>query len=129
MAGRNNNKRPVYLNLLRIHLPVGGVVSIAHRITGVLLVGSLPLMLLLLQQSLASTEDYQRVATLLQTLPARVLLLVLAVTLAHHFFAGVRHLLLDVDVGISHAGGRRSAWLVLAAVVAVGAIAAGRLFL
>jgi succinate dehydrogenase / fumarate reductase cytochrome b subunit len=119
----------VYLNLLRIHLPVGGVVSIAHRITGVLLVGSLPLMLLLLQQSLASTEDYQRVATLLQTLPARVLLFVLAVTLAHHFFAGVRHLLLDVDVGISHAGGRRSAWLVLAAVVAVGAIAAGRLFL
>ena len=57
MAGRNNNQRPVYLNLLRIHLPVGGVVSILHRVTGVLLALLLPYSLWFLQQSLASAED------------------------------------------------------------------------
>ena len=129
MAGRNNNQRPVYLNLLRIHLPVGGVVSILHRVTGVLLVVSLPFLLLLLQQSLASVEDYRRVTALLHTLPVRILLFVLLVTLAHHFFAGVRHLLLDLDVGISRHGGKRGAWLVLIAVATVGVAAAGRLFL
>ena len=129
MAGRNNNQRPVYLNLLRIHLPVGGVVSILHRVTGVLLVVSLPFSLLLLQQSLASVEDYRRVTALLHALPVRILLFVLLVTLAHHFFAGVRHLLLDLDIGISRNGGKLSAWLVLAAVAVAGAIAAGCLFL
>ena len=129
MAGRNNDQRPVYLNLLRIHLPVGGVVSILHRVTGVLLVLSLPFSLLLLQRSLASAEDYKHVTALLHTLPARILLFVLLVTLAHHFLAGVRHLLLDLDVGISRNGGKRGAWLVLAAVATVGVIAAGRLFL
>lgn len=129
MADRNNNKRPVYLNLFRIHLPVSGVVSIAHRVTGVLLVVSLPLALLLLQQSLTSAEDYKRVTVLLQTLPARALLFFLAVTLAHHFFSGVRHLLLDLHIGISRGGGRRGAWLVLGAVVATGTITAWRLFL
>lgn len=129
MAGENNKQRPVYLNLLRIHLPVGGVVSILHRVTGVLLVVSLPFLLLLLQQSLASVEDYRRVTALLHTLPVRILLFVLLVTLAHHFFAGVRHLLLDLDVGISRHGGKRGAWLVLIAVATVGVAAAGRLFL
>ena len=127
MAG--NNKRPVYLNLLRIRLPVGAVVSILHRVTGLLLVAALPLLLLLLQHSLTSAEDYERVNIFLRTLPARILLLVLIIVLAHHSFAGVRHLLHDLDIGISRSGGRRGAWLVLAAVATVGTIAAGRLFL
>ena len=129
MAGRNNNQRPVYLNLLRIHLPVGGVVSILHRVTGVLLALLLPYSLWFLQQSLASAEDYKRVTALLHTLPARILLFVLLVMLAHHFFAGVRHLLLDLDIGVSRNAGKRGAWLVLAAVALVGALAAERLFL
>lgn len=126
MAGKV--KRPVYLNLLRIHLPVGGVVSILHRVTGVLLVASLPFALWLLQQSLSSAADYERVTALLRTLAARILIFVLAVLLAHHFFAGVRHLFLDLDVGISRNGGKRGAWLVLSAVAVVAIISAGRLF-
>ena len=66
---------------------------------------------------------------LLHTLPARILLFVLLVMLAHHFFAGVRHLLLDLDIGVSRNAGKRGAWLVLAAVALVGALAAERLFL
>ena len=109
----NKNKRPVYLNLFQIRLPVTGVVSILHRITGVLLVISLPLSLYALQQSLASADEYAAVIGYLSLSWVRVLLMVLAVALALHFLAGVRHLLLDIDVGVTRRLARWSAWAVL----------------
>ncbi len=125
----DNNKRPVYLDLLHIRLPVGGVVSILHRVSGVLLVLLLPASMYLLQHSLSGAEAYAQVVGMLKTVPARVLLLVVSLILAHHFFAGVRHLLLDLDIGISRAASRRSAWLVSALVLATGFVTAGCLFL
>lgn len=110
----NKNKRPVYLNLFQIRLPVAGVVSILHRITGVMLVISLPLSLYALQQSLVSADEYAAVAGYLSLPWVRVLLMVLAVALALHFLAGVRHLLLDIDVGVTRRVARWSAWAVLA---------------
>jgi len=124
-----NTKRPKNLDLLHIHLPIGGFVSILHRVTGVLLVLALPLALLLLQQSLRSPEGFAQTVALLNSLPARVLLFIATILLAHHFLAGVRHLLLDLDVGISRSGGRLGAGLVLAGVAFLAMIAAGRLFL
>lgn len=124
-----NKKRPVYIDLLRIRLPVGGLVSILHRVSGVLLVLALPFSLWALQQSLVSAEDYQRIANLLQKFPLRILLFLLILALAHHFLAGIRHLLLDLDIGISRRGGRMGAWLVLATDVIVAALVAGCLFI
>ena len=118
----NNKKRPVHLDLLHIRLPVGGVVSILHRITGVALVLSLPAAIFLLRESLLDPEGYGRVSALLQSLPMRILLYLLLLAVGHHFFAGVRHLLLDIDIGISRSGSRRGAWLVLAAVAAITAM-------
>jgi len=124
-----NYKRPKNLDLLHIRLPVGGVVSILHRVSGVVLVLALPLAIYLLQKSLQSSEGFAQVVVLLRSLPARVLLLFVTVLLTHHFLAGVRHLLLDLDVGISRSGGRLGAWLVLAGVGGVLLIAGGYLFL
>jgi succinate dehydrogenase / fumarate reductase, cytochrome b subunit len=109
----NKKKRPVYLNLFLIRLPVAGVVSILHRVSGVALVLFLPLTLLALQRSLQSAEDYQAVVDGLSMLPVRVLLLLLVAAFAHHFLAGIRHLLLDIDIGITRGQARLSAWLVL----------------
>ena len=128
MTGKNN-KRPVYLDLLRIRLPVGAVVSILHRVSGVLLVIALPLLLWLLQESLASADRYQHVTGLLQNIPARIALFLLTLALAHHSLAGVRHLLLDLHIGISRRGGRLGAWLVLAMGATGAAVLAGYLFL
>src|SRR4030067_1607198 len=97
-----NYKRPKNLDLLHFHLPIGGVVSILHRVTGVLLVLALPLAFMLLQESLRSPESFTQVLALLGSLPARVLLFFTTILLVHHFLAGVRHLLLDIDAGISH---------------------------
>ena len=124
-----SKKRPKNLDLLHIHLPIGGFVSILHRVTGVLLVLALPLAFLLLQKSLQGPEDFTQVVALLSTLPARALLLFVTILLVHHFLAGVRHLLLDLDVGIGRSGGQLGAWLVLGGVLGATLIAGGCLFL
>jgi succinate dehydrogenase / fumarate reductase cytochrome b subunit len=114
-----NNKRPVYLNLLQIHLPVGGVASILHRITGALLVLVLPASLYLLQRSLQDPASYEDIVAQLATPAGRAGVLVVVWLFAQHFFSGIRHLLLDVDVGVEKAAGRRSAWLTFLGTVVV----------
>lgn len=126
---QKKNKRPKNLDLLHIHLPVGGVVSILHRVTGVLLVLVLPFGFLFFQHSLQGPEGFAQIAALLGSLPARVFLFCVTVLLAHHFLAGVRHLLLDLDLGISRSGSRLGAWLVLVGVAGAALTTGGRLFL
>jgi succinate dehydrogenase / fumarate reductase cytochrome b subunit len=109
----NNKKPPIYLNLLEIRLPVGGVVSILHRVSGVVLVLALPAVLFLLDLSLQSEQQYQTVTALLVTPAMRAAGVVLVWFLAHHLLAGVRHLLLDLDIGIDRDAARRSAWATL----------------
>ena len=81
-----NKTRPVFLNLLQIRLPVGGVVSILHRATGVLLVLVLPWLLYGLQQSLSGPAEYAAITARLTTLPAQILMLALLWIFAQHFF-------------------------------------------
>lgn len=104
-----NSKRPVFLNLLQIHLPLMGWVSIAHRLTGVLLFLLLPLPLWLWQHSLGNAADFAQVEEWLQALPVRLLLLLMLWWFLHHLFAGIRFLLLDMDVGASIKVARGSA--------------------
>lgn len=110
-----NNARPVFLNLFQIRLPIGGVVSILHRITGVFLVLTLPALLYGLQQSLSGPAEYAAVTAKLSGPWARALLLLLLWVFAQHFFSGIRHLLLDLDIGMEKKSARRLAWLTLAA--------------
>ncbi len=107
--------RPVFLNLLQIRLPLGGVVSILHRVTGVLLVLSLPLLLYLLQQALADPAAYASLSAALHAPFGKALALVAMTLLAQHFFSGLRHLLLDLDLGAGKLAARRLAWLTFAA--------------
>lgn len=117
-------KRPVYLNLLAIRLPIGGMVSILHRVSGVLLVLALPVSLYALQTALSGADGYARVTGWFAGWPAKAVLLMTLWALAHHFFAGLRHLFLDLDIGIERTAARLGAVGVLIAtgiVVAAGA--------
>lgn len=107
--------RPKYLNLLKIHLPVTGIVSLAHRGSGVVLFLCIPFCVWLLEQSARSAESYQSVLDLLQQPLMKLLGLIIFWSLAHHFFAGIRFLLIDVDIGVEKAQSRMGAWLVVAA--------------
>ena len=121
-------RRPVFLNLFRIHFPVTAVVSIAHRVSGVLLALSLPVVIFLLHHSLAGPQDFAEVSRWLAGVPARVLLLLLGWLLAHHFFAGIRFLLIDLELGVSRSAARASAWIVHGAAAVMAAIVAWGLF-
>ncbi|MGD2118827.1 MAG: succinate dehydrogenase, cytochrome b556 subunit [Chromatiales bacterium] len=93
-------KRPVFLNLLLIKLPVAGIMSIGHRIAGVLLFFSLPLWLYLLQLSLESEQGFSQVQAWLSGPLVKLLLFLLLWATVHHLLAGIRYLLLDIDIGI-----------------------------
>ena len=116
--------RPRNLRLTTMRLPLPALVSILHRLSGVLLFLSLPTVLWLLQLSLVSAAGYGRALTILQAWPAKLLQLSLAWAFLHHFLAGLRHLALDMDLGLDLAQARFTSKLVMAAslllTVAVG---------
>ena len=114
----NNNKRPKFLHLLKIAMPVTAVASFAHRVSGLLMVLATPALIYTLEVSLRDAAGYAQVQHWLAQPLFRLLLIVLCWALLHHLFAGVRFLIQDVGLGLQRVSARRSAWLVnLAALV------------
>jgi succinate dehydrogenase / fumarate reductase cytochrome b subunit len=115
--------RPKYLNLqallFEIRLPLSGWVSILHRISGVLLFVSAVWLLFLLDRSLASEASFEFVKRYLGLPLVKLSMLVLVWAYCHHFCAGIRFLLLDLDKGIDKQSARTSSVVVLAAGVAL----------
>ena len=105
--------RPKFLNLLQIRQPVPAVVSILHRISGALLFLFLWLFLAGLQRSLASPESYSQLQSLIDQPLVKLVVLGLAWAYLHHTFAGIRHLGLDLRLGIQVPGARVTAYTVL----------------
>jgi succinate dehydrogenase / fumarate reductase cytochrome b subunit len=109
------NKRPVYLNLLKIRLPLTGMVSFAHRITGVILFLSLPFVVYILDLSIESEASFQHAQQILNQPLMMFVQILLLWSIAHHFFAGIRFLLIDAEIGVEKSQARFGAWLVLLA--------------
>jgi succinate dehydrogenase / fumarate reductase, cytochrome b subunit len=120
--------RPVFLDLMRIQLPVGALTSIAHRISGVVLVASVPIAIYLLGLSLGDEAGFLQVKALFTRFAVKAAALVMIWALAQHVLGGVRHLLTDFDIGSPLRVVRRSAWVVNLAAVAVALFAAGALW-
>jgi succinate dehydrogenase / fumarate reductase cytochrome b subunit len=116
-------RRPKYLNLIEIKLPLPGFVSILHRISGAGLFLCLPLLIYLLQLSLASPESFDSLKVLVGHPLVKLILLGLIWAYLHHFCMGIRVLLLDVHVGIEKPQARASAMAVLAVSLALTGIA------
>lgn len=111
--------RPKHLNLMQIRLPLPGIVSILHRVSGAGLFLCLPVLIGLFGASLGSPEQLETyravVGFALAGIPlVKLLLLGLLWAYLHHFCAGIRFLLLDMHVGIELASARTSAVVVLA---------------
>jgi succinate dehydrogenase / fumarate reductase cytochrome b subunit len=108
-------KRPVYLNLFKIRLPLPGMISFAHRISGVFLFLAIPFAVFLLDLSLQSPQSFGEVQQLLAQPLLLLVQILLLWSLVHHFFAGIRFLLIDAEIGIDKTQMRTGAWLVLLA--------------
>ena len=126
--------RPVYRNVnisdLRTYrLPPAGIVSILHRISGLLMVILLPYVLYLFDRSLTSETSFDEFRSVfvsgLGPFPA---VLVLIWGLLHHLFAGVRHLYMDATHVHTKEFGRSSAVAVLVAAVVLTLILGAKLF-
>jgi succinate dehydrogenase / fumarate reductase cytochrome b subunit len=121
--------RPVYLDLVRIRLPLPGFVSILHRVSGaVLFLVGIPLALLGLQSSLGPGDALAGVRTMLGQPLFKLILLGLAWSYLHHFCAGIRFLLLDLHRGIDLAPARRSSIVVLVVSLALTVLVGVRLW-
>ncbi len=121
----SEKRRPVFLNLIQIQMPVGALTSITHRVTGIFLALSVPFSIYLLDLSLQGPQSYEQVMSLFDKLAFRGVAIVFVWVLAHHVLAGIRHLLSDVDIGSQLPAARRSAWFVNLGGIAVALLAAG----
>jgi succinate dehydrogenase / fumarate reductase cytochrome b subunit len=108
-----DKKRPKHLDLMKIRLPLPGWVSILHRISGAVLFLFIPFLLWLLQVSLGSAETYAVFKSALASPLVKFVLLGLLWTFLHHFFAGVRYLALDLQLGVELTPARASSTAVL----------------
>lgn len=117
--------RPVFLDLRQIRLPITGWVSILHRVSGVLLVLTIPYAAQLLDRSLRGPQEFAAVAQVLASPFALLVLMVLAWAFLHHLFAGIRFLMLDLDIGLDRPTARKSAGAAIAAAAVLALLVAG----
>jgi len=76
---------------------------------------SLPLLLLMLQYSLASIETYTQLIEVLENPLIKIILVGLLWALLHHFCAGLRYLAIDFHLVRNLAQARNSSKVVMAA--------------
>lgn len=105
-----NHIRPKNLNLFTIHFPIPAIVSILHRISGVVLFLLIPFILWALSCSLTS-EGFEQIKYWLGQTPVKLFFWLLFVPFCFHLIAGIRHLLSDIHIGDSLKAGRTTAWL------------------
>lgn len=116
--------RPVNLDLGTIALPVTAKASILHRVSGVFLVVAVAVLLYLLDLSLGSEQGFDRAQHILGSLHAKIILWAVLSGLIYHSVAGVKHLLMDLGIGETLAGGVMAARVTFA-VAGVLIVAAG----
>ena len=125
--------RPQFRNLnlpllLTYRLPLPGLVSIMHRISGAALFLALPLLLWMFDLSLTSEVSFERLRAIASNFFFKLLLVFLIWGFFHHLVAGIRYLLLDLHIGIDLKAARASAIAVYATSVPLTLIAAFKVF-
>ena len=132
--------RPVYRNIhvtqiVSYRLPPAGIVSILHRISGLLMFFLLPFVVWMLDSSLGSEISYDGFTNVFAAgvwgLPAWfVKLVTLGLIWAYllHFIAGVRHLWMDATHSVSKAQGHSSALITLALSTLLTLVLGAKLF-
>ena len=106
-------KRPVNLNLFTIRFPIPAIVSILHRISGVILFLLIPFLLWGLNLSLSSQQDFDDIHAYLTTPLAKFIVWGLLSAFTYHFVAGIRHVLMDMGIGEGLKSGKLTAQLTL----------------
>jgi succinate dehydrogenase / fumarate reductase cytochrome b subunit len=118
MSDLTRPARPIHRNIhisqiVAYRLPASGLVSILHRISGALLFLLMPFLLWLFDRSITSVGTFETMKSVASNWFVKLVLLVIIWSYLHHFVAGVRHLFLDVHIGVEKDSGRQTATAVL----------------
>ena len=108
------DNRPVNLNLLTISLPVIGMSSILHRISGLAVFFSFPMVVWLFSISLKSEESFMFLSSLYQeSVLLKLIGYLVLLGFTYHLLAGFKKLMSDAfGVGETLKSGRVLSWLV-----------------
>ena len=126
-------KKPQFrnINITQIagyRLPLAGLISILHRVSGAIMFLLLPLILYLLELSLNSENTFVYLKGLVDGWFVKLLILALSWAFLHHFCAGVRHLVMDYHVGVDKESARNTSIAVLGVSLPLAVLVALKLF-
>ncbi|MDB5960867.1 MAG: sdhC [Massilia sp.] len=126
-------QRPQFRNihvtdLGNYRMTLASTVSILHRISGFIMFAALPVILYMLQQSLLSEDSFKYFAGIMSHPLAKLVTIGLLWGYFHHFCAGVRHLFMDLHMGIEKDSARQSAASVLVISLLLTFVTALKLF-
>lgn len=133
MSEAAKRQRPQFRNIqitqvVGYRLPLAGVVSILHRISGLLMFLLLPFILYMLDHSLLSESSFDYFKGFTSHWFSKLVILALSWAYLHHFCAGIRHLIMDNHIGLSKESARKSAAVVLTISLVLALLVALKLF-
>ncbi len=105
-------QKPKFLNLLQISMPVTAIVSVLHRLSGLLLVLILPFFIYGFYLSTQSKARFESLMNSFDSLLFQLVLIAVVWAISHHILAGIRFLLIDIDLGLSLSTATKSSWIV-----------------
>ncbi|HEX3140559.1 MAG TPA: succinate dehydrogenase, cytochrome b556 subunit [Rhizobacter sp.] len=116
-------------------LPPAGVVSILHRVSGIVMFILMPFIIWMFDTSLTSEISYSQFTSVFVAgygfLPAwliKIVVLALIWAYLHHFIAGLRHLWMDATHSVSKEFGRLSALVTLGLSIVLTLVLGFKLF-
>lgn len=118
------DNRPVNLDFTTFKLPLPAITSILHRISGGVLFVGVALLLFLLDTSLESAEGFATVTEWLGNPLVKLITWAVLAALLYHLLAGIKHLVMDLGIGETLAGGLLGARIVIA-LAAISIVLAG----
>lgn len=110
---QGSKQKPFLIDINPFHLHLPALVSILHRLSGILVFFMIPLLLLGLQESLQSADHFDLLKSKITGPIAKISLWIAISALGYHWIAGIRHMLMDMHIGESKQGGRISSGIVL----------------
>ncbi|MFM2108071.1 MAG: succinate dehydrogenase, cytochrome b556 subunit [Pseudomonadota bacterium] len=114
--------------IIRYRLPASGIVSILHRISGAVMFLLLPFILFLFDKSITSEISFEFLKGYVSHPLVKLSILVVCWAYLHHFCAGVRHLVMDMHIGLAKHEAVKSAKIVLAISLLLTLLVAMKLF-
>lgn len=111
-------------------MPVPAVLSILHRISGVVLFLTFPVAVYFFDLALRGPAEFLDARNALSdSFAAAIAMYAVAWALVHHLLAGVRYLFMDAGIGVKRNAAQVSAWLVFWAELAIMFLIVGLYFL